>query len=386
MSMKTCNNRIERRKKLQSFIEGLSLALFDFELLTGIKKNKKNKNELKFLDKISQFYGREGNISLKTLQTNKLYNKKNKKTESWIEVREMICTGKLKIEDVNIFEFLDVYSEEILEDMEEFGFVRFKKGKPVFTEKTERIIAEIALKLALKELNSKAIGDFKSNRIGFLTPSSRLIEFDEWMHNFDMLDIQESLINEFLNSGRIDIGNNLLAREFKSRDKVIFVVLLDISDSMRGEKLKGAVRASLALRLVAEKLNRNLKIYAFNHEVRRIRDGDLVNLTARGRTNIASALMKVVKLAEREDATPVVFLVTDGEPTSPENPISKALSAAERLGKFREARLTLIMLNNDTRYDEFCLALIKKVRKSSFIKLNPGDLSVYFIKEFFNSD
>jgi len=385
-ALKTCSGVLERERNLQAFLEEFSIALLDPELFRSRKDRderliRKSARKSTHRDSV---YSEHSNLILK----DRIQDVEEKAGKTWAEVVEMIGTGKVKADKIDITGFVDKFKDEVFRELEKRGFVKRKNGKIVYTEKAERLIARKALEFSLKELKSRSIGEFPSKKSGFLTLSNNLIEFDEFLHCFDMIDIQESMVNEFLSSGKldkVDFGKKAIAREFNSKERVVFVLLLDTSDSMRGEKLRGAVRAALALKLAAEKYDRNLRIYTFNHEVRKIRSGDLLNVVARGRTNIASAIMKAVKVAEREDATPVVFLVTDGEPTSPDNPVGRALNAAKKLGKCGDARLNLIMLNSDARYEEFCLALTRKVKKSTFVRLNPRDLSVYFLKEFFRN-
>ena len=378
---KTCSGVLEREKNLQTFLEEISLALLDPELYRSGKEG--NEKQARKSASGDSFYSEHSKLVRDGIQD----ALDGKTGETWAEVVEMVGTGKLKADKIDVAGFVDRFEEEVFEELEKHGFVKRKNGRIVYTEKTERLIARKALEHSLKELKGRSAGEFPSKKPGFLTPSGNLMEFDEFLHCFDMIDIQESMVNEFLSSGRLDKLNfeKAIAREFNSKDRVVFVLLLDTSDSMRGEKLRGAVRAALALKLAAEKYDRNLRIYTFNHEVRKIRGGDLLNVVAKGRTNIASAIMKAVKIAGKEEATPVVFLVTDGEPTSPDNPVGRALNAAKKLGECRDARLNLIMLNRDARYEEFCLALARKVKKSTFVRLNPGDLSVYFLREFFRA-
>ncbi len=439
-TLKTCSGRVEERNNLQAFVEELSLALFDPELLRGgydgeehetklrvrdfLRDKVRSKGVRRALSYLAEIQSRvEAENAKKTSESGKVKAERSNfqrlesdgfesvenyasafsadthscgamrevqrayemaRKEAWNDVKKLIASGKLRVEDVNTLEFLDTFDRELSEEMEKFGFVSRKGQRKIFTGRAEKAIARRALEIALRELKSKLFGSISSLEERNFFPSNplELVEYDDLLHCFDMLDIQESLVNELLLSGRLELGNHLLARNFEKTSKVSFFILIDTSDSMRGEKLRGAVRAALAVKAAAEKLSRELKVFAFNHRVTRLREGEIVNVVARGRTNVAQALLEVVRTADRENSSPVVFLITDGEPTSPDNPLAKALMAAEKLGKLKESRLILMMLNNDSKYEEFCMALTSRVKNSVFLRLRPDDLSLYVLREF----
>ncbi len=385
----TCSRRLEERYRIQSFLENLCVSLFDEELTKKLKKESlkvrelvKDKVEKASINKSIYYLTKE----MEKLEGTEEYEKafsifracSNKRRELWEEVKSYIASG---IEPENPIEVYDSFRKEVIDEMETFGLIRREGNRIFFTKKAERIIAKRALKFILERLDkSDGLDEFLSGNSNSLFPE-RIIEFDEFLHTFDMIDIQESLINEIRVSGKVGLDDNLLAREYEKTGKAVFIILIDTSDSMKGEKLKAAVRAALASKILLEKKNiRNFKIFAFNHSVREMKDGDIVNLRARGRTDISKALMKAVNVAK--GMSPKVFLITDGEPTCPNDPVKKAIDAAEMLGKVEGSSLALIMLSKDKKYDEFCERITRKVKNSIFMKLNPEDLSFVLVKTF----
>ncbi len=421
-TVKSCSGRVEERNNVQTFVEELSLAVFDPELVnasantnTNVNANvnvRSNSNEnvglnkkasknadrkLKARDFVRKKAESKGLKAIHLVETFEEYDRafsraeeiairrliyEEARRESWEELRNQIANGKLNLNDFDALEVFDTFRCELEEEMERFGLIKREKGRLIFTSKAERILARKALELTLRELEGKDFGEIDSCKDSYYPDSPReLVEYDEFLHTFDSIDIQESLVREFTESPELKF-EKLLARKFEKKEKVSFFILIDVSDSMRGEKIKGAIKAALAAKLVAEKLGKNLRIFAFNHTVKRLKSGEIINVSARGRTNIAGAIIEVVRVAERESSSPVVFLITDGEPTFPENPVAKALKAAERLGKIENSRLILMMLSGDERYEEFCVAMTRKVKNSVFLRLRPSDLSVYVLSRF----
>ncbi len=443
VEIKTCSGELERRVNFERFLEEVSMSLFDPSLaehhrskipdrLKGLKdgsvgeldrtqkkkisgreiverkverkfeeqgisrklsymaseiSNEISRDELRDefsnLDSFYAFASTDTSTDTRTVELGRIYGEARK--EAWEEFKEMVSTGNCK---VCIPEIKDTFSEEIVEELKKAGFVEkvergFYGKRIILSGKLERIIARRVLEIALRELEAGRAGEFESEMRGHVYPTFNLVEFDECMHTFDMLDIQESMLNELLTTGKLEIGENAVAREFERTERVVHIIPVDSSDSMKGEKLRSAIKASLALKEVAKEKSRNLKVFAFNDRVRELKkDGELLNLRARGRTNIALALRVAANVAAELDATPVVFLVTDGEPTSPENPVGSAIRAAADLGRIQDSRLVVYMLNREDRYVEFCTALTRRVKKSAFLHVDPSRLTLYMLRHF----
>jgi Ca-activated chloride channel homolog len=125
--------------------------------------------------------------------------------------------------------------------------------------------------------------------------------------------------------------------------------VVDVSGSMRGEKLAQAKAAGVAL---LESLGREdrFRIIDFSTEVHGFRDGFVAatatnirearqyldDLRAEGSTNISGALTEALDVRASEGRLPLLVFVTDGEPTVGErNPDAIAALAARRRGDVR---------------------------------------------------
>ena len=125
--------------------------------------------------------------------------------------------------------------------------------------------------------------------------------------------------------------------------------VVDVSGSMRGEKLEQAKAAGRAL-LATLGANDRFRIIDFSDDVRSFRDGFAVateanvrearryldDLHADGSTNISGALDAALQQPSAQGRLPLLVFVTDGEPTVGErNPDAIAALAARRRGETR---------------------------------------------------
>jgi Ca-activated chloride channel family protein len=164
-------------------------------------------------------------------------------------------------------------------------------------------------------------------------------------------------------------------------------MLIDVSDSMRGKKIIGAIEAALALKSAIRKNSYDeLHVVAFNHNVRVIRENEILNLDARGRTDIGLALRKAREILKDKKGSRVVFLITDGEPTSSYNPYLTpwkcAIKEAENL-RLIDAHLTIVMLGKDRKFLELCNRMARASGKSHILFFaDPLDLKRFFVRSY----
>ncbi len=152
-------------------------------------------------------------------------------------------------------------------------------------------------------------------------------------------------------------------------------MLIDVSDSMRGKKLIGAIESALGLkRAIRKRGNQDeLRVLAFNHKVMEIKEGEIANLEAKGRTDIGLALKKAREICKQSSGTPIIFLISDGEPTSSYNPYLTpwkcAMNEAKNLRSVK-ARLQIIMLGNEGKFLELCKNLAKLSGNANLIHVS----------------
>ena len=189
--------------------------------------------------------------------------------------------------------------------------------------------------------------------------------------------------------GKIEFEESeMLARQPKHMEKCVYVMLIDVSDSMRGRKIVGAIEAAMCLKNAIKRKGSNdeLRVVAFNHKVREIRQGEILNLEPRGRTDIGLALRKARNILRDSSGTGVIFLISDGEPTSSFNPYLTpwrcALKEAEKL-KNVDARLQIIMFGKEGRFLELCKNMAKVSGKANLFHFSdPLNLKRFVVKRF----
>ena len=324
----------------------------------------------------------------------KLEDYRKAKKKAWEEIKEKLMSGEIDRSEISASELVDYFYDEIVEELTKEGYIegvisKTTRKSVIFNQRAERAIGEKVLRLALQKLERKSYGEHESEKRGIsIFTGSELEKYDEYMHTFDMLDIQETLVNAAIRSRELDIQErDMVVRQPKHAERCVYVMLIDVSDSMRGKKIIGAIEAALALkRAIKSKAHDELHIVAFNHTVRRIKEGEILNLNARGRTDIGLALKKAREILRERRGTGIVFLITDGEPTSSYSPFTTpwkcALKEAENLRQV-DARLTIVMFGREHRFLDLCNRMAKAAKKSSvFFFPNPLDLKSFLVKNY----
>lgn len=331
---------------------------------------------------------------INTYWLDKIDEFKNAKRKAWEELKEMLRKGEISREEISASEIVDNFVEEVIRELTEMGYIKevfnkFHRKVVVYSNKAEKAIGEKVLALSLQNLDKKGYGEHETEKDGIsIFVGEKLIDFDSFLHTFDMLDITESLLKSALR-GEIEFEEkDFVVRQPRHSEKCVYVMLIDVSDSMRGRKIIGAIEAALALKRAIKKKGTNdeLRVVAFNHMVREIKQGDILNLGARGRTDIGLALRKAREIVRDSNGTGIVFLITDGEPTSSYNPYLTpwrcALKEAERLRNV-DARLQIIMFGRESRFVELCMTIAKLSGKSNLFHFSdPLNLKNFVVRSY----
>lgn len=304
---------------------------------------------------------------------------------AWEDLKQMLKKGEVRGEDLSISQLVEVFFDEVVEELEKMGYIEATEGrfhrkivryKPI----AEKIIGDKILSIALENLERKRAGEELTEKEGVsIFSSEKLVEFDETVHSFDNIDIVES----FVQYPKLE---KFVARQPKHSEKCSYVMLIDISDSMRGKKIVGAIEAAIALRRAIKRHDGELEIVAFNHRVSRIKGSEILNLEPRGRTDIGLALRSARKILAEKSGNRIVFLISDGEPTSSYNPQLTpwhcALKEARMLRNVN-ARLQIVMFGNERRFVDLCTSMAKLCGKSSVFHFSdPLDLKRYILHRF----
>jgi len=329
-----------------------------------------------------------------TFWMDKIEDYRKARQKAWEEIKDMLKSGELSREDVSASDLVNYFYEEIVQDLMKEGYIegvieRIHRRVLLFSSQAEKLLGEKILQLSLQDLGKGDFGEHETEKEGMsIFLGYEIVEFDPFVHTFDMVDIQETLIKSALRDPEISLDEkDLVARMPKHAEKCVYVMLIDVSDSMRGKKIIGAIEAALALKNAIRKNSFDeLHVVAFNHNVRKIRENEILNLDARGRTDIGLALRKAREILKGKRGSRIVFLITDGEPTSSYNPYLTpwrcAVKEAENLRSV-DAHLTIIMLGKDRKFLELCNRMAKASGKSHILFFaDPLDLKRFFVKSY----
>lgn len=313
------------------------------------------------------------------------------KKQAWQELRKMIEKGEISREDISMSQLVEIFFEEIVEELEKMGYVESYEGR--FHKKTvrykaiaEKIIGDKILSIALENLEKRRPGDEMTEKEGTsIFISEKIVDFDENIHTFDNVDIIETFITSALKK-KADF-EEVVARQSKHAEKCSYVMLIDVSDSMRGKKIIGAIEAGIALkRAIKRRGSGELEIVAFNHKASRVKGAEILNLEPRGRTDIGLALKMAREILSEKSGTRIVFLISDGEPTASYNPnLTPWLCALKeaRLLRNINARLHIAMFGNEKRFVDLCKSMAKLCGKSSVFHFSdPLNLKKYVLHKF----
>jgi Ca-activated chloride channel family protein len=312
---------------------------------------------------------------------------------AWEQIKKDLEDGIITEEDLSPHDLIENLGEEVLKDLMKGGYVegyerrRYRK-MILFSKKAEKIIGEKVIQLAVQELPAKRFGEEEIPKKSVSVFSSySLTDFDPFTHVFDNIDLSETLLNCAIKNDFSFEEKDIVAREPKHLEKIVYILLIDVSDSMRGKKFVGAIESAIGLReAIKRRDSKELKVIAFNHRVREVEKGEILNLHPQGRTDIGLALRKARESLRKSDATGLIFLITDGEPTSSFDPyISPGMCAIReaRLLRNVDARLSIIMLGRDESFRRICEHMARACGKSRiFYFSDPLNLKSYFIKNF----
>ncbi len=307
--------------------------------------------------------------------------------KAWEDLKRKLESGELSGDDISMSQLVEIFFEEVVEELEKMGYIETSEGR--FHRKTirykpiaEKIVGDKILSIALENLDKRKPGEEVTEMEGIsIFTAEKIVDFDETIHSFDNIDIVES----FVQSPRRDL-EKLVARQSKHAEKCSYVMLIDVSDSMRGKKIIGAIEAGIALKRAIKRHDSELEIVAFNHRVSRVKGSEILNLEPRGRTDIGLALRFARKILAEKSGNRIVFLISDGEPTSSYNPQLTpwhfALKEARMLRNI-DAKLQIVMFGNEKRFVDLCTSMAKLCGKSSVFHFSdPLNLKKYILHRF----
>ncbi|MEM3670178.1 MAG: hypothetical protein QW767_00310 [Thermoprotei archaeon] len=319
---------------------------------------------------------------------------------AWQELLNAIRSGKIDVADISSSKLTKRFRSEVVRELSKEGYISsltggndirvgYSFGSPEFTPEGESVIAKKVLEEAIEEMDFPSI-EFGSDDRGYGSmPSDQIVEFDESIHQYDNIDLQESLVESALHKSPdyIDL-DRLKARVPASRKSSTNVILIDSSNSMYGPKFKGAVTASLALkRLLEERFGDDvLYVMAYDDEPILLNEGEILKLRPQGNTDIGRAIEAATEFLEKEEGNRNLFLITDGEPTASNReeltPEENAYKAAYE-ASFLRINLNIILLEQKPELRRIAERMAQLSHKSSIAVVeDPAHLKGFVIRSF----
>ncbi|MFQ5998118.1 MAG: VWA domain-containing protein [Candidatus Bathyarchaeia archaeon] len=327
---------------------------------------------------------------------------KEAKQKAWNEILDKLKKGELHSSDLPVDQLMQNFLSMIIEGLTGEGLIDLKLYRhwmyqniyiahPEFTEKSEKIIAKKVLEEAFASLKKLSLGEHEVKETGYGDyPSHVLREYDNYLHTYDMLDIQETLVSTAIRDSQgFEIKDeDLKARIPLHKSQSSNAILIDSSYSMRGDKFRGGIMAALAFR---ELLNEDFKedsmhVIAYNQKPVSLSPGQIIKLRPYGYTDIGQALDLAIERLSKEDGNRNIFLITDGEPTASfyrdQTPEESTLRAAFVAGK-EEIRLNIVMLDRRPELRRICEKMAKLNGNSILTYVdNPLNLKEFVIRSF----
>ncbi|MFQ5763204.1 MAG: VWA domain-containing protein [Candidatus Bathyarchaeia archaeon] len=330
---------------------------------------------------------------------------KEAKAMAWKELLDRLKSGDIQPSDLSAEQLMQNFLTLVIEGLTSEGLLDLELYRhwmypniyiahPEFSEKSEKVIAKKVLEEAFASLRKASWGSHEVKETGYGDyPSHILREYDDYLHTFDMLDIQETLLATAI---RDPEELEILEQDLKARipihkSKSANVILVDSSYSMRGDKFRGGIMAALALRelLQTEFKEDTLQVIAYNQKPQALRSGQVIRLKPYGYTDIGQAIDASMEVLEREDGNKNIFLITDGEPTASiyrdQTPEESTLRAAYIAGK-RDIGLSIIMLDKRPELKRICEKMARLNGNSVLTYVeNPFNLKEFIIRTFMSS-
>jgi Ca-activated chloride channel family protein len=319
---------------------------------------------------------------------------KRARRQAWEQLLEMIREGIVDPSDISMSQMVRTFHSEIIEALEKEEYIqktlRSRITRPKFTFKGEKLLGKRILEVSMSLLKKGFHGIHEVEAFGSgLTPGANLEDYDEVLHTFDMIDIQESCLTAAIKDPlKMELKDEFIkVRTPHQMVRCSIVILIDCSDSMKGHKMIGAIEAALGLKELLEEEYKEDRIWVagFNHTISELQPGEIANLRPYGTTDIGLALNYARRILMKEDENRSIFLITDGEPTtsahSRYSPIESALRESYHIGK-EDITLNIIMLDSHPRLKYLCVEMAKRAEKAHVAFVNPINLKEFIIRSY----
>lgn len=293
---------------------------------------------------------------------------------------------RIFIEEKDVAQALESYVRE--------GLIDFRQDGYMFTPKGCRRLAGYILRKIMEEVRPVAPGINFTADEGFGTREGFVTKKYEFGDEFSRIDTEATLLGALAKKGcrngmiGFDEGD-LRVRETIADSRVTSGLIVDVSSSMAGEKLRSAMDISMALAGLIGRVGRDsLRIFVFSHTVQEVPFWEMPNKRYAGNiTDMRAALRRFRLAVSSSRGDRQGYLVTDTAPNS-ENGTYVGFERAipgviEEARQWRLAGITLniIMLDETEHLREFSSELAKHNAGRVFFS-RPADLGRIVLKDY----
>ena len=270
-------------------------------------------------------------------------------------IRELTGYSPNYIEkNIQIPEFKRELQKKINDKINDLKKDGFLDGEGRVTDKGLSLSALVLYVEELDHLIPKGFGEKRSKKKTFYGDREDYKNFDQ--HHYKDIAIKQT-IKTSLRRGHSNIDKkDLKAYDIASEGKISIIYGLDASGSMKGDKLRTAKKAGIALCYKAIQEKNKVGLIVFGSDIKEIVEPtldfmsiirSLAEIKASMETDISKSILKSIDLFPHKD-TKHLILLTDALPTKgdvPENETLKAVSEAANKG----ITISLVGINLDDK-------------------------------------
>jgi Mg-chelatase subunit ChlD len=254
--------------------------------------------------------------------------------------------------NINIPEFKTRLKENIKEkinDLKEKGFLNKEE------EVTDKALTLSALVLYTEELDHlipKGFGEREYKKKALYGEKMSVVEYKKIRYRDLAL---KASIKRAIRRGHTDLEKgDLKVFERDSRGKISIIYGIDASGSMRGDKLKTAKKAGIALAFKAINEKNKVGLIVFSSDIKKYIEPtndflllikELASIKASHETDIAKTIDKAIELFPKHETKHLV-LITDAVPTRGEKPEEDTLKSVSS-ARNENITISLIGINLD---------------------------------------
>lgn len=224
--------------------------------------------------------------------------------------------------------------EENIEGMKERGLL---DQHGFITERGMRLASLILYTEELDSLVSKGLGRKELKERDIYGDKEEVVPFSRHRFRFKDISLKRSVKTAIRRGHAVLQSRDLKAYQRSHKGRIQVIYAMDSSGSMRGDKIRMAKRAGIALSFKAIEERNEVGLIVFTSRIEKAlppgRDfrailSELTRIRAGMETDLAKTILKSTELFSKERGTKHLLILTDAVPTKGKDPRRETLEAA----------------------------------------------------------